>query len=89
MRKFIFAGTLILLMGLFCISATTPLFIQNKILVSKSMSSLQAQAEPFLKQGWKVKIIESQSVSTAIQNAHNYPNSYRDIMGDVIMVLEK
>lgn len=88
MRKFIFAGTLILLIGGFCISATISVSTQNKILVSKSMPSLQAQAEPFLKQGWKVKIIESQSVSTSIQ-AVNYPNSYRDIMGDIMMVLEK
>lgn len=56
--------------------------------VSNNMSSIKFMIDTYAKQGYRVKFIECQSVS------NSYPSStgteyYKEIKGDIILVMEK
>lgn len=66
----------------------TVVFVANSAWTIKFKIDSLVRVDP----AFKVRIIESQSVSTSIQTRNNggsYNDTYRDIKGDIICVMEK
>jgi hypothetical protein len=70
----------------------TTIVTETKCFVHYSMNIIKTYIDTYSKQGYTVKLITSQNVSTSIdQYYHTYHDykDYRDIKGDIILVLEK
>lgn len=59
--------------------------------VSDDINVINANVKAYSKYGYKVVCITPQSVSTSINSYinRNYINTYRDIKGDLILVMQK
>jgi len=72
----------------------TKVVTETKCFVNQNMSIIKVYIESYTKQGYTVKQLISQSVSTSIDEHYHYKGmtngyGYRDIKGDIILVLEK
>lgn len=65
----------------------------TKCFINQNMSTIKVYIESYTKQGYTVKQLISQNVSTSIDQYYHYHEGlgsyHRDIKGDIILVLEK
>jgi hypothetical protein len=72
--------------------AKTETVIETKCFVHHSMNQIKFYVDCYSMQGYTVKQITSQSISTSIDEAYRNSgggNYYRDVKGDIILILEK
>ncbi len=70
----------------------TKIVTDTKCFVNQNTSTIKVYIDSYAKQGYTVKQLISQSVSTSIDEHYYYKNSSngnRDLKGDIILVLEK
>lgn len=73
----------------------TKIVTDTKCFVNQNMSTIKMYIEIYAKQGYTVKQLISQNVSTSIDDYYHHHvggisgGYYRDIKGDIILVIEK
>ena len=72
----------------------TKVVTETKCFVNQNSGTIKMYIELYAKQGFTVKQLVSQSVSTAIDEHYHYKGmtngyGYRELKGDIILVLEK
>lgn len=69
----------------------TKVVTETKCFVNQNMKTIQVYVDMYTKQGFTVKQLVSQNVSTSINQYYHHRTDayYRDIKGDMILVLEK
>lgn len=74
----------------FCVAATTPSKTHEEYyLTVNSSQSSYVIVNAYLKSGWKVKILSSQSVAVAANKYEPELSSFIDRKGDILIVFER
>lgn len=92
MKEIIIGGFAVLIFLVSATTITTPAKTQTTI-VSDDLFLIDAKVQTLFKQGYRVVSVTPQSVSTSVNSRTNTPNAYnapyRDVKGQVYVILEK